>query len=121
MTAHINELFDLTGRVALVTGGSRGLGREMAEGLAEAGAKLMLCARRKEWLTPAVDDLRSRGFAVEGAICDVSNADHVQAVVDQTMSAFGRIDILINNAGLSWGEAPETMPLDKWHKVIETN
>ena len=99
----INQLFDLTGRVAIVTGGSRGLGQEMAEGLAEAGATLMLCARRDEWLTPTVNDLRARGFVVEGANCDVSNKDQVQAVVDRTVAAFGRIDILVNNAGLSWG------------------
>ena len=117
----INQLFDLTGRVAIVTGGSRGLGQEMAEGLAEAGAKLMLCARREEWLTPTVTEMRARGFTVEGAICDVSNKEQVQAVVDQTLSAFGRVDILINNAGLSWGESAETMPLDKWHKVIDAN
>jgi NAD(P)-dependent dehydrogenase (short-subunit alcohol dehydrogenase family) len=117
----INQLFDLTGRVAIVTGGSRGLGQEMAEGLAEAGATLMLCARRDEWLTPAVNDLRSRGFTVEGMRCDVSNPEQVQAVVDKTVAAFGRVDILINNAGLSWGDAPETMPLDKWHKVIDAN
>ena len=117
----INELFDLSGRVAIVTGGSRGLGREMAEGLAEAGAKLMLCARREEWLTPSVTEMRRRGFAVEGVLCDVANATEVQTVVDKTLAAFGRIDILINNAGLSWGEAPETMPLDKWNKVLEAN
>jgi len=117
----INELFDLTGRAAIVTGGSRGLGREMAEGLAEAGARLMLCARREEWLTPTVGDLRARGFTVEGAICDVSNSDDVQAVVSQTMAAYGRVDVLVNNAGLSWGEAPESMPLEKWHKVIDAN
>jgi NAD(P)-dependent dehydrogenase (short-subunit alcohol dehydrogenase family) len=117
----IRELFDLTGRSAIVTGGSRGLGLEMAEGLAEAGAALMLCARREEWLTPAVADLRARGFRVEGALCDVANAEQVQTVVDQAMAAFGQVDILVNNAGLSWGEAPETMPLDKWHKVLDAN
>jgi gluconate 5-dehydrogenase len=117
----IRELFDLTGRSAIVTGGSRGLGLEMAEGLAEAGASLMLCARREEWLTPAVAELRGRGFRVEGALCDVAQADQVQAVVDQAMAAFGQVDILVNNAGLSWGEAPETMPLDKWHKVLGAN
>ena len=117
----INQLFDLTGRVAIVTGGSRGLGQEMAEGLAEAGASLMLCARREEWLTPTVKEMRSRGFAVEGALCDVSNKEQVQTVVDQTMARFGRVDILINNAGVSWGESAESMPLDKWHKVIDAN
>jgi len=114
-------LFDLTGRVAIVTGGSRGLGLEMAEGLAEAGAHLMLCARRAQWLTPTVDDLRSRGIRVEGALCDVSQPDQVQAVVDQTIAAYGRVDILVNNAGVSWGERPEAMPLDKWQKVLDTN
>jgi NAD(P)-dependent dehydrogenase (short-subunit alcohol dehydrogenase family) len=117
----INELFDLAGRVAIVTGGSRGLGQEMAEGLAEAGASLMLCARREEWLTPAVTEFRGRGFRVEGMVCDVAEPEQVQAVVDQTMAAYGRIDILVNNAGVSWGARPEDMPLDKWRKVIDIN
>jgi NAD(P)-dependent dehydrogenase (short-subunit alcohol dehydrogenase family) len=117
----ITDLFDLTGRVAIVTGGSRGLGQEMAEGLAEAGARLMLCARREEWLTPTVNELRARGFTVEGALCDVADPQQVQEVVSRTMAAFGQIDILINNAGLSWGDEPERMPLDKWHKVIDAN
>src|SRR4029453_14358721 len=117
----IQEFFALTSRVAIVTGGSRGLGQEMAEGLAEAGARLMLCARRAEWLTPTVNEMRGHGYRVESAICDVGNPQQVQAVVDQTVAAFGRVDILVNNAGLSWGEAPETMPLDKWHKVIDAN
>jgi len=119
--ATIDELFDLAGRAAIVTGGSRGLGQEMAEGLAEAGARLMLCARREEWLTPAVTTMRARGFTVEGAVCDVSKPAEVQSVVDRTIAAYGKVDILVNNAGLSWGEEPEAMPLDKWHKVIETN
>jgi gluconate 5-dehydrogenase len=117
----LRELFDLSGRVAIVTGGSRGLGQEMAEGLAEAGASLMLCARREEWLTPTVDEMRKGDVRVEGMVCDVSQADQVQAVVDKTMAAFGRIDILINNAGVSWGARPEDMPLDKWQKVIDIN
>ena len=117
----LTSLFDLTGRVAIVTGGSRGLGEEMAEGLAEAGAALMLCARREQWLTPTLDRFRSRGFRAEGMVCDVAQPDQVQAVVDQTVSVFGQVDILVNNAGVSWGEEPETMPLDKWQKVIDTN
>ncbi|MBA3765811.1 MAG: SDR family NAD(P)-dependent oxidoreductase, partial [Acidobacteria bacterium] len=121
MTAHIKELFDLSGRVAIVTGGSRGLGREMAEGLAEAGASLMLCARREEWLTPTVKEMREGGFKVEGMLCDVVNQEQVQSVVDKTVDAFGKVDILINNAGISWGERPEKMPLDKWQKVIDIN
>jgi len=117
----ISQLFDLTGRVAIVTGGSRGLGQEMAEGLAEAGARVMLCARRDEWLRPALDDMRARGFTADGLLCDVAKPADVAAVVARTLAAYGRIDILINNAGVSWGEAPETMPLDKWQKVIDVN
>jgi gluconate 5-dehydrogenase len=117
----ISQLFDLTGRVAIVTGGSRGLGHEMAEGLAEAGARLMLCARRDEWLAPSVQEFRARGFAADGARCDVSKPADVQAVVDKTIEAYGKVDILINNAGVTWGEEPETMPLDKWQRVIDTN
>jgi gluconate 5-dehydrogenase len=117
----LSELFSLQDRVAIVTGGSRGLGEEIAEGLAEAGAKLMLCARRDEWLAPAVKEFRGRGFAVESALCDVSKPADVQAVVDATLQAFGRIDILVNNAGISWGDEPETMPLEKWQKVIDVN
>jgi len=117
----INQLFDLTGRVAIVTGGSRGLGQEMAEGLAEAGARLMLCARREEWLTPAVKELKARGFGVEGVPCDVSKPADVQGVVDRTIAVYGKVDILINNAGITWGDEPETMPLDKWCKVLDAN
>jgi gluconate 5-dehydrogenase len=117
----IKQLFELKGRVAIVTGGSRGLGREMAEGLAEAGASLMLCARRDEWLTPAVTEMRVEGFKVEGALCDVSKAADVQAVVDKTIALFGKIDILVNNAGVTWAAEPEDMPLEKWQKVVDTN
>ena len=118
---HLQSLFDLTGRVAIVTGGSRGLGLEMAAGLAEAGASLMLCARRDEWLTPAVAELRGRGFAVDGMPCDVSRAEAVQAVVDKTMQAYGRLDILVNNAGITWAAPAAEMPYDKWQKVIDVN
>ena len=117
----INELFSLTGRVAIVTGGSRGLGREMAEGLAEAGASLMLCARRPEWLTPTVEEMRARGFRVEAMVCDVARPADVQAVVDRTISTLGKVDILVNNAGVTWAAEPEDMPLDKWQKVVDIN
>jgi gluconate 5-dehydrogenase len=121
MTAHIKDLFDLSGRVAIVTGGSRGLGKEMAEGLAEAGSSLMLCARREQWLTPTVNEMRERGFRVEGMTCNVSDPEQVQAVVDATIAAYGKVDILVNNAGVSWAERPEKMPFDKWQKVIDIN
>jgi len=93
----------------------------MAEGLAEAGASLMLCARREQWLTPALESLRKRGIKVEGTICDVADQQQVQRVVDETIRAFGKIDILINNAGISWGERPEKMPFDQWKRVLDVN
>src|SRR5215207_8082166 len=121
MTKKVNELFDLTGTTAIVTGGSRGLGKEMVEGLAEAGATIVLCARRQEWLNETVDEFSTRGFNVRGMVADVSNQDDVQTVVGETVSEFGRVDILINNAGTSWGAMPEEMPLEKWQKVIDVN
>jgi NAD(P)-dependent dehydrogenase (short-subunit alcohol dehydrogenase family) len=81
MAKHIRDLFDLTGKTAVVTGGSRGIGAEMAEGLAEAGASLMLCARREEWLNETVEEFRKKGLRVEGKICDVSKEADVRAVV----------------------------------------
>jgi len=117
----LNELFKLDGRVAIVTGGSRGLGQEMAEGLAEAGASLMLCARRDEWLAPTVTQMRAQGFAVEGMLCDVSKASDVQATVDKTIATYGKVDILINNAGVTWAAEPEDLPLEKWQKVVDVN
>jgi NAD(P)-dependent dehydrogenase (short-subunit alcohol dehydrogenase family) len=117
----IQELFALTGRVAVVTGGSRGLGEEMAEGLAEAGAALMLCARREQWLIPTIERFAARGFRVEGLVADVANPEDVQAVIDKAMAVYGRLDILVNNAGITWGARPEEMPLDKWQKVIDVN
>jgi NAD(P)-dependent dehydrogenase (short-subunit alcohol dehydrogenase family) len=117
----LHQLFDLTGRVAIVTGGSRGLGLEMAEGLAEAGAALMICARREQWLTPALSQLRERGFTVDGTICDIAQPEQVQSVVDQTLARHGRIDILINNAGVTWGASPEAMPIEKWQMVLDIN
>ena len=115
------SLFDLTGRCAIVTGGSRGLGREIAEGLAEAGAALMLCARREQWLTPTLQEMKQRGIRAEGHLCDVSKPEDVQAVVDATVAAYGKVDILVNNAGVTWGEEPERMPLEKWRSVLDTN
>ena len=119
--ASIQELFTLTDRVAIVTGGSRGLGEEMAEGLAEAGASLMICARRDEWLQPTLEKFRSQGMKVEGVLADVSKPADVQAVVDKTIETFGKVDILVNNAGITWGARPEEMPVDKWQKVIDIN
>src|SRR5216684_42296 len=115
------ELFDLTGRVAIITGGSVGLGRQMAEGLAEMGANLVLCARKKERCQEAAEELRKLGVRTLALGCDVKNPANVQEVVDATVSEFGRIDILVNNAGTSWGAPVEEMRLEHWNKVIETN
>ena len=93
----------------------------MAEGLAEAGASLMLCARREQWLTPTVTEMRARGFRVEGLLCDVAKPDDVKKVVDQTVKTFGTVDILVNNAGVTWSAEPQDMPLDKWQKVLDVN
>jgi len=115
----LRQLFDLSGKVALITGGSRGLGQEMAEGLAEAGASLMLLARREQWLGPTIDEMKGRGFRCEGAVCDVSQPEQVQAAVNRTLDAYGQIDILLNNAGVTWGTPAEDLPLDKWQMVID--
>lgn len=115
------QLFDLTGRVAIITGGSIGLGRQMAEGLAEMGADLVLCARKKERCEQSAEELQRLGVSTLALGCDVRNPAAIQEAVDATLARFGRIDILINNAGASWGAPVEEMRLEHWNKVIETN
>ncbi len=117
----VRELFDLAGRTAIVTGGSVGLGRQMAEALAEMGANLVLCARKKERCVQAAEELQKLGVRTLALACDVKNPADIHAVVDSTLATFGRIDILINNAGTSWGAPVEEMRLEHWNKVIETN
>jgi gluconate 5-dehydrogenase len=126
MSAHqasktVKQLFDLTGRVAIITGGSIGLGRQMAEALAEVGANLVLCARKKERCEEAAHTLEKLGVRVLALGCDVKDQASVEQLVAATVSEFGRVDILINNAGISWGAATEKMTLAEWNKVIETN
>jgi NAD(P)-dependent dehydrogenase (short-subunit alcohol dehydrogenase family) len=118
---NVKQLFDLTGRVAIVTGGSIGLGRQMAEGLAEMGANLVLCGRKKERCEQAATQLQALGVKTLALSCDVKNPSSVQELVDATVSQFGRIDILINNAGTSWGAPIEEMRIEHWNKVMETN
>src|SRR5215472_6748904 len=118
---NVKQLFDLSERVAIITGGSVGLGRQMAEGLAEMGAHLVLCARKKERCDQAAEELHRLGVKTAALACDVKNPASVQEVVDATAAQFGRIDILINNAGASWGAPAEEMPLEGWNKVLETN
>jgi NAD(P)-dependent dehydrogenase (short-subunit alcohol dehydrogenase family) len=116
-----STIFDLSGRVAIITGGSVGLGRQMADGLAEMGAHLVLCARKKERCQQAASELQAAGVKVLALACDVKDPASIQAVADSTLEHFGRIDILINNAGTSWGAPVENMTLEQWNKVIETN
>ena len=115
------QLFDLTGRVAIISGGSIGLGRQMAEGLAEMGANLALCARKKERCQEAADQLAGLGIKTLALGCDVKHPAAIQEVVASTLENFGRIDILINNAGVSWGARLEEMTLEQWNKVMDTN
>ncbi len=117
----VQSLFDLTGRAALITGGSRGLGLEIAEGLAEAGAATFLVARREQWLKPAVEGRQQRGFRCEGTLCDVSEEEQVAQTVDKAIATMGKIDILVNNAGITWGAEAEDMPFEKWKAVVDVN
>ena len=98
-----------------------GLGRQMAQGLAEAGAHLILCARKVERCQEAAGPFERLGVRVLPLACDVTQPSHVQTVVETAVREFGRIDILINNAGISWGAPPEEMSLSDWTKVLDTN
>ena len=115
------HLFDLTGRVAIITGGSIGLGRQMAEGLAEMGANVVLCARKKERCQEAADQLARLGVKTLALGCDVKDPAAIGEVVALTLQNFGRVDILINNAGVSWGAPVEEMTLEQWNTVIGVN
>lgn len=115
------ELFDLSGKTAVVTGGGSGLGRQMAEGLAEMGANLVLCARKAERCEAAAAELAKLGVQAVGMRCDVRDPTEVQAVVERARAEIGEIDILVNCAGTVWGAATEEMPLEGWQKVIDVN
>jgi gluconate 5-dehydrogenase len=115
------KLFDLSGRAALVTGGSRGLGLQMAEALGEAGAKIMLTARKVAELEEAVAHLADKGIDARWVAADSSDPAQVRRVVDETMQRLGRLDILINNAGATWGAPAEDHPLEAWDKVMNLN
>ncbi len=121
MSATVKELFDLSGKVAIVTGGSRGLGLEIAHGLGEAGASLVITGRRRQWLDPAEQELREAGHEVLALEADVGDAEGVRATVAATAERFGGIDILVNNAGTSWGAPSLEFPLDKWEMVLRVN
>jgi gluconate 5-dehydrogenase len=115
------KLFDLTDRVALITGGSRGLGLQIAKGFGAQGAKLALTARKGEELEAARAELVSLGYDVFVHASDLAKPETITPMVDAVIKHFGRIDILVNNAGASWGAPAESYPLDAWNKIIATN
>lgn len=117
----MQDLFDLKGRVAVVTGGSRGLGLEMAEALGEAGAKVAINARRQPWLEQAAGHLQAEGVDCLAVQADVSQPEQVEVLISRVLERFGRIDILVNNAGTVWGAPVLEMPLQRWQQVLDTN
>lgn len=117
----VRQLFDLTGRVALITGGSRGLGLQIAEALGEMGARLALTARKQPELDEAAAHLRGLGAEVLTIACDLQHAQAAEPLVRQVLDRWGRLDVLVNNAGATWGAAAETHPLEAWNKVLNLN
>jgi NAD(P)-dependent dehydrogenase (short-subunit alcohol dehydrogenase family) len=117
----VKKLFDLGGRVALVTGGSRGLGLQMAEALGEMGARVALTARKRGELDAAVAHLGAAGIESLPVVCDMSDAAAIGPAVEKAIAAFGPIDILVNNAGTTWGADVIDHPLEAWRKVINLN
>jgi len=117
----VQELFDLSGKVAIVTGGGTGLGRQMAEALAECGADVVVCARNAERCEHAAAELEALGARALGLGCDVRDQASIANVVTATVEQLGRVDILVNNSGTSWGASPEDVPLEGWQKVIDVN
>ena len=121
MGTPINQLFDLTGRIALVTGGSRGLGLQIAEALGDAGARLMLTARKADELESACAQLQARGIDARWVAADASTPEGVARIVDETCERLGDIDILVNNAGAAWGAPYAEFPESGWDKVVDLN
>jgi NAD(P)-dependent dehydrogenase (short-subunit alcohol dehydrogenase family) len=115
------ELFSLAGKTALVTGGSRGLGLQMAEALGEQGARIVISARKQSELDEAAAHLAQRGIDASAVAADLSQEQHVTMLVDEAIKRLGHIDILINNAGASWGAPAEDYPLEAWDKVMNLN
>ena len=116
------ELFSLEGKNALVTGGGRGLGRTMAQALAEAGASVAVASREEAVCAVAAREIEvSTGCRALGTKLDVSDKESVDALVKKVSEAFGSIDILVNNSGATWGAPFEEMPLDKWERVVKVN
>jgi len=121
MTRTIQQLFDLTGKTALVTGGSRGLGLQLAQALGEAGAKVMLSSRKAEDLMESAAELKAAGIEVDWIAADCSKEADIRALADETLKRFGHVDILVNNAGAAWGAPAEDHPVEAWDKVMNVN
>ena len=120
-TRTVQQLFDLSGKTALVTGGSRGLGLQMAHALGEAGAKVMLSARKADELEQAIADLQAAGIDARWCAADCAVEADINRLVDQTLHRMGDIDILVNNAGATWGAPAEDHPIAAWDKVMDLN
>jgi NAD(P)-dependent dehydrogenase (short-subunit alcohol dehydrogenase family) len=118
---NVKQLFDLTGRVALVTGGSRGLGLQMAEALGEMGARLALTARKKDELDEAVAHLKAQGHEAQAWVCDLGKREQIAPMVESLLAKLGKVDILVNNAGATWGAPAEDHPLEAWDKLVNLN
>jgi gluconate 5-dehydrogenase len=121
MTRTIQQLFDLTGKTALVTGGSRGLGLQMAHALGEAGAKVMLSSRKAADLEAAVAELQAAGIDARWIAADCAKDDEIARLADETLQRMGDVDILVNNAGATWGAPAEDHPMEAWDKVMNLN
>ncbi len=113
--------FNFSGEVAVITGGSRGLGFEIAQAFGAAGATVVITARREQWLNEAERELKEKGMTVYAMTCDVADSSSVEQFVQQVLTTCGKIDILVNNAGLTWGAPAENMPLERWRQVIDAN
>ncbi|MVB12160.1 Gluconate 5-dehydrogenase [Caprobacter fermentans] len=115
------NLFDLTGKIAVVTGASSGLGADAARAYAAQGADVALLARRKEKLDAVVKEIEATGRKALAVPCDVSKEDSVRAAVEQVLGAFGKIDILLNDAGIAQGGSVETLTEDQWDRSMDVN
>ncbi len=121
MARTIQQLFDLTGQVALVTGGSRGLGLQMAYALGEAGARIMLSSRKAADLEEAAAELQDAGIDARWIAADCGKPEDIARLAAETVERMGPIDILVNNAGATWGAPAEDHPLEAWDKVMNLN